>query len=56
MMKLQQKISGSFRSLAGATDFAIIRTLLATAQKQGWNLLDTITASPTALLAKLKAA
>ena len=37
MMKLQQKISGSFRSVAGAKDFAIIRTLLATAQKQGWN-------------------
>jgi len=56
MMKLQQKISGSFRSLAGATDFAIIRTLLATAQKQGWNLLDTISASPAILLAKLRAA
>ena len=56
MMKLQQKISGSFRTLAGATDFAIIRTLLATARKQGWNLLDTISASPAALLAKLRAA
>ena len=56
MMKLQQKISGSFRSLAGAADFAIIRTLLATAQKQGWNLLDTISASPATLLAMLKAA
>lgn len=56
MMKLQQKISGSFRCLAGATDFAIIRTLLATAQKQGWNLLETINASPTALLASIRAA
>ena len=56
MMKLQQKISGSFRSLTGATDFAIIRSLLATAQKQGWNLLDTITTSPATLLARLKIA
>jgi transposase len=56
MMKLQQKISGSFRSLAGATDFTIIRTLLATAQKQGWNLLDTITTSPATLLARIKPA
>jgi transposase len=56
MMKLQQKISGSFRSLAGAKDFAVIRTLLATAQKQGWNLLDTISASPETLLGKLKTA
>ena len=56
MMKLQQKISGSFRSLAGAADFAIIRTLLATAQKQGWNLLDTISASPAALIANIRAA
>jgi len=56
MMKLQVKISGSFRSLAGATDFAIIRTLLATAQKQGWNLLDAIAATPDALIAKLRVA
>ena len=56
MMKLQQKISGSFRCLAGATDFAIIRTLLATAQKQGWNILETLNASPTALLASIRAA
>ena len=56
MMKLQQKISGSFRSLAGAKDFAIIRTLLATAQKQRWNLLDTLSESTATLLDRLKAA
>ena len=56
IIKLQQKISGRFRSLAGATDFTIIHTLLATAQKQGWNLLDTITTSPATLLANIKPA
>jgi transposase len=56
MMKLQQKISGCFRSLAGATDFAILRTLLTTAQKQGWNLLDTLSSSSDTLLGRLRIA
>jgi transposase len=42
MMKLRQKISGGFRSLQGAQDFATIRTLLSTAQKRTWNLIDTL--------------
>ena len=32
MMKLRQKISGGFRSLEGATDFAVIRSFLSTAK------------------------
>ena len=56
MVKLRQKISGSFRPLAGATGFAIIRTLLATAQKQGWDLLDTLFSSPDTFLVRLRAA
>ncbi len=39
MMKLRQKISGGFRSADGARDFAVIRSLLSTARKQGWDLL-----------------
>ena len=35
MMKLRQKISGRFRSCTGAEDFAILRTVIATAEKQG---------------------
>ena len=46
MMKLRQKISGGFRSRSGADDFAILRTVIATAQKQGWNVLDARTGSP----------
>lgn len=54
MMKLRQKISGGFRSADGATDFAVIRSLLSTARKQGWNMLQTLTAHPTRLLAELR--
>ena len=54
MMKLRQKISGGFRSEQGANDFAVIRSLIATAKKQGWTVLDTLTQSPDALLAKLR--
>ena len=53
MMKLRQKISGGFRSEPGAEDFAVIRSLLSTARKQGWGLLQTLTGDPTELIAKL---
>ena len=56
MMKLRQKISGGFRSAAGAANFAVIRSLLATARKQGWKMLDTLAADPKRLLADLKSA
>jgi len=56
MMKLRQKISGGFRSTNGASDFAVIRTLISTARKQGWGLLDTLSRKPEALLAVLRAA
>jgi transposase len=53
MMKLRQKISGGFRSEQGAKDFAVIRSLLSTARKQGWDLLDTLQNDPAKLIAKL---
>jgi transposase len=53
MMKLRQKISGGFRSEQGAEDFAVIRSLLSTARKQGWDLLDTLQNDPATLIAKL---
>jgi len=56
MMKLRQKISGGFRCAAGAADFAVIRSLLATARKQGWNMLETLAADPKRLIADLKSA
>jgi transposase len=42
MMKLKQKISGSFRSENGARQFCRIRGYLATLRKQGLNVLDAL--------------
>jgi len=42
MMKVKQKISGSFRSLDGALDFAVIRSFISTAKKQGWNVIKAL--------------
>jgi len=56
MMKLRQKISGGFRSHEGAKDFAVIRSVLSTARKQGWNMLQTLTSEPTRLIADLRVA
>jgi len=39
MMKVQQKISGCFRTWTGAEVFAALRTYLATARKQGLSML-----------------
>ena len=56
MMKLRQKISGGFRSMEGAMDFAVIRSLLSTARKQGWDILQTLNANPDSLIADLRGA
>jgi transposase len=56
MMKLRQKISGGFRSEEGAKNFAVIRSVLSTARKQGWNMLQTLTAEPARLLADIQVA
>jgi len=54
MMKLRQKISGGFRSLEGATDFAVLRSFIATAKKQGWKILDALTDDPQILAKSLR--
>ena len=56
MMKVRQKISGCFRTAAGAETFATLRTVLSTARKQGWSLIQTLQESPHALIAKIKTA
>jgi len=44
MAKVQQKISGTFRSSQGATAFCVIRSYLSTMRKQGHPLLAAMTA------------
>ena len=56
MMKLRQKISGGFRAENGAKDFAVIRSVLSTARKQGWNMLRTLTSEPVRLIADIRVA
>ena len=54
MMKLRQKISGGFRSVEGAVDFALIRSFFSTAKKQGWAIIDALTCDPTSLAKSLR--
>ena len=56
MMKVRQKISGGFRSATGAQTFATLRTVLSTARKQGWNILETLTTPPATLVQNLRTA
>ena len=56
MMKLRQKISGRFRSVEGAEDFAVIRSLLSTARKQGWDILQALASQPHYLIPELRSA
>lgn len=43
MPKVKQKVSGCFRTSAGAQTFCVIRSYLATMHKQGANLFDCLT-------------
>ena len=54
MMKLRMKISGCFRTARGARDFALLRSVLSTARKQGWNRIETLMKTPDELLAALR--
>jgi transposase len=54
MMKVKQKISGGFRSDDGANIFVINRTVISTAKKQGWNVLQTLTQDPATLIQSLR--
>ena len=55
MMKVKMKISGAFRTFEAACDFAALRSIVATARKQGWNILQTLTTTPHAIIHALPA-
>lgn len=56
MMKLRQKISGGFRSGKGAENFAILRSVITTARKQGWNIIEALNSPSDRLIANIKCA
>jgi transposase len=55
MMKVTMKISGSFPTLEGAQIFATLRSVVSTARKQGYNILQTLTAAPSQVMFALTA-
>jgi transposase len=55
MMKVKMKISGGFRTFEAACDFAVVRSVVATARNRGRNILQTLTAAPHALIPTLAA-
>ena len=55
MMKVKMKISGSFRTLAGAQIFARLRSVVSTARKNRCNILQILTACPDQIIQALPA-
>jgi transposase len=55
MMKVKMKISGGFRTFEGASRFASLRSLVSTARKRGWNILQALVSQPHALIKALAA-
>jgi transposase len=42
MVKVKQKVSGSFRTFSGAESFCAIRSYISTVRKHGLNVIDAI--------------
>jgi transposase len=55
MMKVKMKISGGFRTFEGAARFASLRSVVSTARKRGWNILQALVSQPHDLIRALAA-
>ena len=53
MGKVRIKVSGCFRTPAGAENFCTLRTVIETARKQGWSIIETLQKTPDQLIRKL---
>ena len=47
------KISGCFRTLQGAEDFAIMRSIIDTARKNGLDVMEVLSGTPEQFLAAI---
>ena len=56
MIKVRQKVSGCFRTEQELKDFCTLRTIIETARKQGWDVLETLQTSPDQLIRMIEAA
>ncbi len=55
-MKRRQKMSGGFGAAQGAENFTLLRSSIATARKQGWNIIETLMSTSDRLSANVKCA
>ena len=53
MSKVRQKVSGGFRTEAGAEAYCNLRTVAQTARKQGWDVLEAFKTPPEILISRL---
>jgi transposase len=53
-VKGRENVSGCSHTEAGAQDFATIRSVIGTAKKRGWNVLETLSQSAKSLINKLR--
>ena len=56
MIKVRQKVSGCFRTKQGLENFCILRSIVETARKQGWDILETLQKPPDELIRMIEAA
>ena len=56
MTKVRQKVLGCFRTVQGLKDFCTLRSIIETARKQGWDVLDILQTPPDKLIQMIEAA
>ena len=56
MTKVRQKVSGCFRTVQGLKDFCTLRTIIETARRQGWDVLEILQTPPDKLIQMIEAA
>jgi len=53
MPRVRQKVSGCFRTVEGAEAYCILRTVVETARKRGWDILETLGMHPDRIIRRL---